>query len=60
MTVQTAPAAVLADVTAASQNLQEICFGIKMAVAGAFTQAKTSTNNFPKNSRKTAKVNSLP
>jgi GUN4-like protein len=35
------------------------CFGIKMAVASAFTQAKTSTNNFPKNSRKTAKVNSL-
>jgi hypothetical protein len=30
-----------------------------MAVAGAFTQAKTSTNNFSENSRKIAKVNSL-
>ncbi len=34
-------------------------FGVKMAVAGAFTQAKTSTNNFSVIPQKIAKVNSL-
>jgi len=41
--------------------MQNLCFLFwrKNAVAGAFTQAKTSTNNFSENSRKIAKVNTL-